>query len=98
MLLNNGNRFGSVPIRHSTKMNEKYLAIKIVLEKLDYNACQRFIPIDLEMDNFILGQQSSYTKYLCSCACGITGVGTRTEIKNSGQNGPDFNVYCKYTK
>ena len=79
-------------------MNEKYLAIKFVLEKLDYNSCKWILCIDLKMANFILGQQSGYTKYLCSCTCELAEQETATEIKNSGQNGLDFNVYWKCNK
>ena len=55
VLLNNGNRFAPVP----TKIKVKYLAIKVVLEKLDYNAHQWIICVDLKMVNFILGQQGA---------------------------------------
>ena len=37
-ILSNGNRFAPVPIGHLTKMKEEYLAIKVVLEKVDYNS------------------------------------------------------------
>ena len=65
VLLHNGNKFAPVPIGHSTKMKEEYDAIKLVLEKLDYNTHKWLICVDLKMVNFLLGQQSGYTKYPC---------------------------------
>ena len=58
VLLNNGKRFALVPIVHSTKIVEEYLAMKIVLEKMDYNEHQWIICVDLKMVNFLVGQQS----------------------------------------
>jgi hypothetical protein len=65
VLLNNGNKFDSVPIGHSTRMREEYKAISLVLEKINYQEHQWVIFVDLNMVNFLLGQQSGYTKYPC---------------------------------
>ena len=65
VLLHNGNKFAPVPIGHSTKMKEEYDGIKFVLEKLNYNTHKWLICVDLKMVNFLLGQQSGYTKYPC---------------------------------
>ena len=59
VLLHNGNQFASVPITHSTTLKEKYEAVKYVLKKIG------FICVDLKMVNFLLGQQSGFTKYPC---------------------------------
>jgi hypothetical protein len=61
--LNNGNKYGSIPIGHSTKMKEEYKAISLVLEKINYQEHQWVFCEDLKMVNFLLGQQSGYTKY-----------------------------------
>ena len=36
VLLHNGNKYGSVPLAHSTTMKEKYEEIMLVLEKINY--------------------------------------------------------------
>ena len=65
VLLHNGNKYASIPIGHSTLLKEKYNNIKRVLEKLNYCDHQWLICVDLKMVNFLLGQQSGYTKYPC---------------------------------
>ena len=60
-----GNQFASVPIAHSTTLKEKYEAVKYVLEKIGYDQHKRFICVDLKIVNFLLGQQSGFTKYPC---------------------------------
>ena len=54
---------GLIPVGHSTTLKEKYDAIKSVLQHIKYNDHQWVICADLKMVNFLLGQQSSYTKY-----------------------------------
>ena len=46
-------------------MREEYDSIKQILEKVTYLKHQWEICVDLKMVNFLLGQQSGYTKYLC---------------------------------
>ena len=65
VLLYNGNKHGSLPIGHSTKMREKQETIAFVLEKLSYYDHQWKICVDLKMVNLLLGQQGGYTKYPC---------------------------------
>lgn len=65
VLLHNGNKYGSIPIAHSTKMKEEYENIAVVLDKIKYNDHQWVICVDLKMVNFLLGQQGGYTKYPC---------------------------------
>ena len=65
VLLHNGNRYAPLPIGHSTKLMEAYSNIKTVLQKLDYDSHQWLICVDLKMVNFLLGQQSGFTKYPC---------------------------------
>src|SRR6187551_3881335 len=64
-LLNNGNQCASLPVAHSTKLAEQYKNVKMVLEKLCYHEHSWLICVDLKMVNFLLGQQSGYTKYPC---------------------------------
>ena len=65
VLLHNGNKYGSVPLAHSTTLKEKYDEIKQVLEKIAYDEHKWPICVDLKMVNFLLGQQSGNTKYPC---------------------------------
>ena len=65
VLLHNGNRFASIPIAHSTKLKEEYDNIKTVLQRICYEEHQWSICVDLKMVNFLLGQQTGYTKYPC---------------------------------
>jgi hypothetical protein len=46
-------------------MKEEYKAIPLVLEKMYCQEHQWVICVDLKMVNFLLGQQSGYTKYPC---------------------------------
>lgn len=65
VLLHNGNKHGSIPIGHSTTMKEEYETISLVLKNIKYEEHQWVICVDLKMVNFLLGQQSGYTKYPC---------------------------------
>ena len=65
VLLHNGNLYASIPLAHSTTLKEKYEEVRFVLEKIKYSEHQWVICVDLKMVNFLLGQQSGYTKYPC---------------------------------
>ena len=65
VLLHNENKLGSIPIAHSTKMKEDYNTISLVLEKIKYHERHWVICVNLKMVNFLLGQQSGYTKLPC---------------------------------
>ena len=65
VLLHNTNVHPSIPLAHSTTLKEQYDAIKYVLLKISYHDHQWVISVDLKMVNFLLGQQSGYTKYPC---------------------------------
>ena len=54
-----------VPLAHSTTLKRKYEAVKFVLEKIQYDQHKWLICVDLKMVNFLLGQQSWFTKYPC---------------------------------
>ena len=57
--------YGSVPIGHSVGIKEKYEEIKVVLKLIKYHDHKWFICVDLKMVNFLLGQQSGFTRYPC---------------------------------
>ncbi|KAI6661422.1 hypothetical protein LOD99_13294 [Oopsacas minuta] len=63
VLLHNGNNYASILIGSSTSMKEEYRPIKLVLEKLKFHVHQFVICVDLKMVNFLLRQQSDFTKY-----------------------------------
>ena len=65
VLLHITNVFRSIPIGHSTTLKQIYDAIKSVLQHIKCNDHQWAICVDLKMVNFLLGQQSAYTKYPC---------------------------------
>ncbi|ESN97976.1 hypothetical protein HELRODRAFT_177647 [Helobdella robusta] len=50
VLLHNGNQFASVPLAHSTKLKEKYEAVKYMLEMIRYDQHKWVICVDLKMD------------------------------------------------
>lgn len=64
-VLHNGNQFASVPLAYSTTLKEKYEVVKYLLEKICYDQHEWLICVDLKMINFLLGQQSGFTKYPC---------------------------------
>lgn len=65
VLLHNSKKYGSIRIAHSTQIKEEYDTIALVLKKIKYHEHQWVICVDLKMVNFLLGQQSGYTKYPC---------------------------------
>jgi hypothetical protein len=65
VLLHNGNKFAPVPIGHSTTLKEDYESVRLLLDKISYETHRWIICVDLKMVNFLLGQQSGYTKFPC---------------------------------
>lgn len=65
VLLHNGNKLASIPIAHSTTLDESYLNIDFVLQKISYKTYKWKICTDLKMVTIILGQQSGFTKFPC---------------------------------
>jgi hypothetical protein len=61
ILLHNGNKYAGIPIAHSTQLKEEYY-ISLVLNKIKYHEHEWVICVDLKMVNFLLGQQSGYTR------------------------------------
>ena len=64
VLLHNTYEYGSILIGHSTTLKENYKSIKQVLRCIKYCDHNWKLCADLKMVNFLLGQQSGYTKYL----------------------------------
>jgi hypothetical protein len=66
VLLNNGNKYGSIPIGHSTMMKEEYKAISLGLEKINYQEHQWVICVDLKMVIFFLVNKVATQSILAS--------------------------------
>ena len=68
VLLHNGNVHGAVPVGHSVHLREEHNDIKMVIDLLRYHEHNWIICVDLNMVNFLLGQQHGFMKvpcYLC---------------------------------
>ena len=65
VLLNNGNRFPSVPLAHAANMKESYESIKILLKKIKYDEFKWKLRGDLKVMALLLGMQLGHTKYCC---------------------------------
>ena len=63
MLLHNGNRYGAVPVGHSTVLKEQQNDIGAVMDLLKYHGW--IICVHLKVVSFLLGQQKGYTKFPC---------------------------------
>ena len=65
VLLHNGNVYGSIPTGHLVELKENHCSVKQVLYSRQYKSNNWKICVDLKIVNFLLGQQSGYTKYPC---------------------------------
>jgi len=70
VLLHNGNKFACVPIGYSVIVNEHYLNVKMVLQKLRYSEHNWAICVDFKMINFLLGRQGVHQTSLFSLLLG----------------------------
>ena len=65
VLLNNGNKFSSIPVRHSVVMKESHKSMELLLSALNYQEHEWLICGDLKAIGIILGLQGGYIKYPC---------------------------------
>ena len=65
VILHNGNVYGTFPIGHSIELKENHCSVNLVVGSLQYENHNWKTCVDLKMVNFLLGQQSGYTKYPC---------------------------------
>lgn len=65
VLLNQGNKFASIPIAHSTVMGESYQNMDSLLDKVKYKQHDWKICTDLKVVSILLGQQPGNTKFPC---------------------------------
>ena len=65
VLLHNDNEYAAVPIGQSVRAKETYASVKQILSLIKHEHHSWVICADLNMVNFVLGQQSGYTKFPC---------------------------------
>ena len=65
VLLNNGNKFSSIPVGHSVEMKESHESMDLLLSALNYQKHKWLICGDLKVVGIILGFQGGYTKHPC---------------------------------
>jgi len=92
VLLYNGTTYASIPLAHSTTLKEEYENIKMILQKLSYHEHGWSICVDLKMVNFLLGQQSGYTKYPCFICMWDSRAKTEHWEKNAWPARKNMNV------
>jgi len=68
VLLQNGNKFSSVPLAHAANMKESYENMKLLLGKIKYDELKWKLCGDLKVVALLLGMQLGYTKY-CRFLC-----------------------------
>lgn len=65
VLLHNTNVYAPIPIAHSIVMQETYVNMDILLQKIDYKTHSWQLCGDLKILTIFLGQQSGFTKFPC---------------------------------
>jgi len=65
VLLQNGNKFPSIPLAHAAKMKESYESMKLLLGKFKYDEFKWKLRGDLKVVALVLGMQLGYKKYCC---------------------------------
>lgn len=65
VLVNNGNKFPSVPILYGIDTNETYETIKMVLELINYNLHQWVVCSDLKIVGILQGLKGGYASHQC---------------------------------
>ena len=63
VLLNNRNKFSSIPVGHSVEMKESHESMDLLLSTLNYQKHKWLICGDLKVVGIILGFQGGYTKH-----------------------------------
>ena len=86
VLLYNKKEYSPVPTGYSIHVKEKYKEIKMVFNLLKYQEHNWIICVDLKIVNFLLRQQSGYTKYPCFCVFGAVRLKNDFGCKESGQS------------
>ena len=65
VLLQNGNKYPSIPIAHSVHLKESYDNMELLLEAIKYSEYQWSQCRDLKVIGLLMGMQAGFTKYCC---------------------------------
>ena len=65
VLLNNGNRYPSIPVAHAVGMKETHESMQQLLKTIKYSQHKWVICSDLKVVALLLGMQLGYTKHMC---------------------------------
>ena len=65
ILLHNGHKFPFVPLANAANMEESYVIMKLLLEKIKYDEFKWRLCGDLKDVALLFGMQLGYTKYCC---------------------------------
>ena len=65
VLLNNGNKYPSIPIAHSVHLKESYDNMELLSEAIKYSEYQWSLCGDLKVIGLLMGMQAGFTKYCC---------------------------------
>ena len=98
VLMHSTNIYASIPIGHSSTLKEKHEFIKQVMERIKYTKHNWVICLDLKMVNFLLVQQSGYTRFPCFCACGTVKREIITGKERTGRFEHDWKVAKKCSR
>ena len=100
VLLNNGNKYASIPIGHSVHLKETYENMKLLLTKIKYwyDQHHRMVCGDLRVLSMLLGQQGGYTKYPCFLCLWDSTVELKmnTGFVSNGQNEMNLQLEKKH--
>ena len=65
VLLNNGNKYPSIPIAHSVHLKESYDNMELLLEAIKYSEYQWILCGEFKVIGLLMGMQAGFTKYRC---------------------------------
>ena len=65
VLLQNGNKYPSLPLAHSVHLKETYENVKTMLNVFNYDRCNWEVIGDFKMITFLMEMLGGFTKYLC---------------------------------
>ena len=86
VLLQNGNRYASIPIGPSVYLKETYENMKLLLTKIKYDEHQWIVRGDLKVLSMLLGQQGGIRNSLVSCVYGTVELKRNIGFVSNGQN------------
>ena len=95
VLLHNRNKYGVIPVGHSNALKEQQNDNKTIMDLRKYREHGWIICVNLKMVSFLLGQQRSYTKFLCFLCIWDSQVVKITEPERNGPNVTPVKLACQ---